>query len=143
RGEEPEGRLNSLDLAPSGVEVRSALQVINVCGDEQMPDQDDTFLIRLDPSGTFIQIYVNGVLEFTAAKDDVTQINVFGAGGNDNLIVDSSNGTVAVPGGINYDGDNPCPGQIGAGTGGIDRLTVTASPATPAIRRATYPLPAS
>src|SRR5262249_40518682 len=41
-------------------------------------------------------------------------------------------------GGINYDGDNPCPGQIGAGTGGIDRLTVTASPATPAIGRETY-----
>ena len=34
----------------------------------------------------------------------LTQINVNGLGGNDTLIVDSSNGLINVPNGINYDG---------------------------------------
>jgi len=35
---------------------------------------------------------------------------------------DSSNGLINVLNGTRYDGDNPCPGQIGAGIGGFDRL---------------------
>lgn len=112
-GNNPGGKLGTLDLYTTGVRVTSGSEVINVTGDEQFNNQDDTFLIKLDSTGTFIQFFVNGVLEFTAAKATVTQINVDGFGGNDNLVVDSSNGLISIPNGIRYNGGN-----------GFDRLTL-------------------
>jgi len=103
--------------------VVSELSVLTICGDEDAPNQDDIFRLVLDPNNnTQLQVFVNNVLEFTGPIAAISQINVFAAGGNDQLIVDSSNGLIIVPNGIRYDGDQGCPGQEGAGFGGFDRL---------------------
>ncbi len=97
--------------------------VLNVCGDELFPNQDDTVrLVRNAVNPLLLEVYVNGVLEFSNFLVAIQQINVFTAGGNDLLIVDSTNGLITVPNGIRYDGDNGCPGQAGAGLGGFDTL---------------------
>lgn len=96
---------------------------LNVCGDDAIPIQDDTFrLVRNAANPLLLDVYVNNVLQFSGPIAGIEQINVFGAGGNDTLIVDSSNALINVFNGIRYDGDNACPGQIGAGFGGFDRL---------------------
>ncbi len=116
--------------------------ILEVCGDQDFPNEDDTFRLVRDPvNNLFLDVFVNNtsaVPDFTVPMALVNQINVFGAGGNDNLIVDSSNGLITVPNGIRYDGDHPCPdsSQIifdgegfyagsTAGFGGFDRLTLT------------------
>ena len=107
--------------------------VLNVCGDEQQVNQDDTIvLIRDAGNPALLNVLVNGVLEFSGPIAAFTQINVFGIGGNDNLIVDSTNGLINVPLGIRYDGDGACPSSNGEGFDpnaagydrGFDRLTL-------------------
>ena len=99
--------------------------ILTICGDEQFANQDDTFLLIRDPNNpSQLQVFVNGDLEFSGPLAPFQQINVYGAGGNDNLIVDSTNGLINVPDGIRYNGDDPCPDQIGAGIGGFDSLTL-------------------
>jgi Dockerin type I domain/RTX calcium-binding nonapeptide repeat (4 copies) len=92
---------------------------LNVCGDEQYVNQDDQFLLIRDAGNpAMLDVFVNGVLEFSGPMAGINQINVFGVGGNDTLIVDSSNGLITVPDGIRYDGDGACPTQID-GEGGF------------------------
>jgi hypothetical protein len=110
-GDNPDGALSRLDDYTSAVTVTPSGEVVNVTGDEQFANQDDTIRIALDASGTFIEFFVNGTLEYTAPRAAVTQINVNGLGGDDRLVVDSSNGVIDVDNGIRYDG----------GTG-VDRL---------------------
>ncbi len=105
---------------------------VSVLGDQTSPNQDDTFEIALDPTGAYVEIRRNGAVVFfgpvaTAPANvaAVAQINVFGAGGDDELIVDSSNGLVDLLDGIHYDGNEGFPGQMGAGIGGFDGLTLT------------------
>ncbi|MFO0965132.1 MAG: FG-GAP-like repeat-containing protein [Gemmataceae bacterium] len=102
--------------------------VLQICGDQDFANEDDTFRLVRDPvNNLMLDVFVNNttsVPTFVVPLALVDQINVFGAGGNDNLIVDSSNGLITVPSGIRYDGDNPCPGQAGAGIGGFDTLTL-------------------
>jgi hypothetical protein len=109
--------------------VRNVIEtpgVLLVCGDEQFPNQDDTFrLVRNALNPQLLEIYINNVLEFSGPLAAIQQIDVFGAGGNDTLIVDSSNGLINVFNGIRYDGDHGCPGQVGAGIGGFDTLRLT------------------
>jgi hypothetical protein len=97
--------------------------VLNVCGDEEQINQDDQFrLVRNPANPLLLDVFVNGVMEFEGPMAAVSQINVFAAGGNDDLTVDSSNGLISVTNGIRYDGDHGCPGQMNAGIGGLDRL---------------------
>jgi hypothetical protein len=111
-GDNPAGTLQTLDLYTVGVTVAgSGGVVVNVFGDEDFTNESDNFRIVLDPSGTFVQFFINDVLEFTYAKNAIRQINVFGLGGNDNLTVDSTNGLISLGGlgsipnnGIQYDG---------------------------------------
>ena len=107
--------------------------VLNVCGDANQVNQDDTFLlIRDEENPLLIDMFVNGVLEFQGPLAALQQINVFGVGGNDELIIDSSHGLITVPTGIRYDGDGICsffePGDdieiIGLDRG-FDTLTLT------------------
>lgn len=94
--------------------------VINVCGDEQYVNQDDVFLLIRDAGNpAMLNVFVNGVLEGSVPMAGLNQINVFGVGGNDTLIVDSSNGLIAVPDGIRYDGDGACPDMDEGGNGGV------------------------
>src|SRR5204863_1806264 len=62
-----------------------------------------------------LQVFVNNtsaVPDLEVPLASVQQINVFGVGGNDNLIVDSTSGLINVSGGIRYDGDGACPPDI-------------------------------
>lgn len=121
-GDNPAGN-TSLDVYVDRVVLRSTGgQLVSICGDEDFANQDDLIRLTLDASGTFLQVYVNGVLEFTGTLAAIQQINVFAAGGNDTLIVDSTNGLITVPAGIRYDGDHGCPDDVSAGIGGFDRL---------------------
>ena len=75
---------------------------------------DDTFYIRKDASGKYVQFYYftgnspnpsfNGkVPAYTAAIEALTQINIVGRGGNDTLVLDASNGPISGRG-ISFDG---------------------------------------
>jgi len=106
--------------------------VLNICGDEDFVNQDDVFrLIRNAMNPLILDVYLNSIAPvFSVALAVIEQINVFGVGGNDTLIVDSSNGLITVPNGIRWDGDGACPdmdegGNAGVGFGydrGIDTL---------------------
>ena len=86
--------------------------VLTICGDEDFPNQDDEILLIRDPNNPLLlQVFINGVMEFSGALATINQINVFGVGGNDRLIVDSTNGLINVADGIRYDGDGACPGE--------------------------------
>ncbi len=81
---------------------------------------NNTYIVRLDPSGQFVQFYDNipagsGLPTYTATLTALSKIIVDGGAGDDTLIVDMSNGNPIPVGGISYDG--------GAGT---DTIQVTA-----------------
>jgi hypothetical protein len=90
--------------------------VLNICGDEDFVNQDDVIrLVRNALNPLLLDVFINNVsaipdAQFVLAL--IQQINIFGVGGNDELIVDSSNGLINVPGGIRYDGDGACPPDL-------------------------------
>src|SRR5262249_19454004 len=60
--------------------VVSEPPVINVCGDENQTNQDDTFkLVRNAANPLLLDIFVNGVMEFEGPLAAINQINVFAA----------------------------------------------------------------
>ena len=90
---------------------------MNICGDEDQVNQDDVFrLVRNAGNPLLLDVFINGVLSFTGPLAAIGQINVFGGGGNDNLIVDSTNGLINTAGGIRYDGDGKCPDEASPAT---------------------------
>ena len=107
--------------------------VLTVCGDENAVNQDDTILlVREAGNPLMLDVFINGVLEFSGPLAALDHINVFGVGGNDNLIVDSTNGLINASNGIRYDGDGACPGvPNGAGYDrGFDKLTLVQTAGT-------------
>ncbi len=110
-----------------------AFGILQICGDEDYPNQDDTFWLVLNQANPLLlDVFQNNTTttpDFQVPLALVFQINVFAAGGNDNLIVDSSNGLIDVPNAIRYDGDHGCPDSLFAGSlpgiGGFDMLTLT------------------
>jgi hypothetical protein len=106
-GNNPNGALSFTDTYTTRATLQwSGGEIVNMFGDSDFLNEDDTFKIVLDASGTFIEFFENGTLKFTATESVVTQINAFGFGGNDTLIVDSSNGLINVANGIRYNGGN-------------------------------------
>ena len=107
----------------------NAAGVMVICGDQDFANEDDTFKLVRDPGDPLLlDVFQNNTTttpDFQVPLAVVQQIDVFAAGGNDNLIVDSSNGLISVAGGIRYDADHGCPGDTAAGIGGFDRLTLT------------------
>ena len=106
--------------------------VLTICGDEDHINQDDEIrLVRNTANPLLLDVHLNSVLAFSAPLAGFEQINVFGVGGNDELIVDTSNGMITVPEGIRYDGDGACffDGEGHAGDAGFDlgfdTLTIT------------------
>lgn len=119
-------------VLPPGVNL--AGNALTVCGDLDYPNEDDTFRIVRDPvNNQVVDIFINNTgttPNFAVPLALIGQINVFAAGGNDDLIVDSSNGLISLSAGIRYDGDHPCPGDTTAGIGGLDRLDLVQSGAS-------------
>jgi hypothetical protein len=105
----------------------NATGVLNICGDEDYLNEDDTIRVVRDPlNNLLLDVFLNNttsVPTFSIPLSLIDQINVFAAGGNDTLIVDSTNGLINVPNGIRYDGDHACPGfEVPGAIGGFDRL---------------------
>ena len=103
-GNNPGGN-TTFDIYVDRVRVASTLgQTITATGSAGA----DNYVVRLDASGTFIQIYENtattGVPTYTATLASVNNIVVNGNNGNDTLTVDYTNGNPIPSGGINYSG---------------------------------------
>jgi hypothetical protein len=79
---------------------------LNINGDTDYPGENDTIKLVIDPSNTaLLDVYLNSLAPvYQVPLALLNQINVNGLGGNDTLIVDSTNGLINVPNGINYDG---------------------------------------
>ena len=85
--------------------------VLVITGDENGFAEDDTIRLVIDAANpSLLDVFINGELE-QFQLSVIQQINVDSLGGNDTLIVDSSNGLINVLNGIRYDGD-----------GGVDDL---------------------
>ena len=110
--------------------------VLTICGDEDHINQDDIIrLVRNALNPLILDVFLNSVAPvFSVPLAALNQINVFGVGGNDDLIVDIVNGLIDIPDGIRYDGDGICtvagddqsglPDVVGVDRG-IDTLTLT------------------
>ena len=90
--------------------------VLNITGDQDYPNENDIFRLVRDPNNNaLLDVYINGTLNGPYQLGAISQISVNGEGGNNTLIVDSSNGLINVPNGIQYNGGN-------TGTGGFNTL---------------------
>ena len=82
-----------------------AAGVLEIFGDEDgFAEDDDILLIREANNPLLLDVFINDVLVLTTQISLVQQINVYTLGGNDTLMVDSTNGLINVPLGIRYDG---------------------------------------
>jgi hypothetical protein len=79
-----------------------------IVGDEDFEGQNDVIrLVRDEANPALLNVFLNSAVPvMTVQLSVLEQINVFGRAGNDTLIIDSSNGLINVPVGINYDGEN-------------------------------------
>jgi hypothetical protein len=76
--------------------------VLTITGDILNPNRNDTFTLEVDGiTHKFLQYSVNGAVNLTLLSS-INQIVVQGGGGDDQLIVDVSNGLINIP--ISYDG---------------------------------------
>jgi hypothetical protein len=82
--------------------------VLQVDGDTDFPGEDDIIKLVRNPNVTnILDVYLNNLVTpiLSVPITSIEQINVNGLGGNDTLIVDSTNGLINVVNGIRYDGD--------------------------------------
>jgi len=81
------------------------LGVLQITGDDDFAGQDDTItLIRNALNPALLDVFINDDF-FQFQLSTIQQINVDSLGGNDTLIVDSTNGLIDVGNGIRYDGN--------------------------------------
>ena len=94
--------------------------VLEINGDMAFAGQDDVILLERDANNpSRLNVFVNSFPSGQFEIDTIEQINVNGLGGNDTLIVDSTNGLIDINMGIRFDGDL-----------GFDRLDVTQTDGT-------------
>jgi len=80
-------------------------RVLQITGDDDFAGQDDTItLIRNAVTPDFLDVIVNGVPFGPFELALLDKIDIDALGGNDTLIVDSTNGLIEVPQGIDFDG---------------------------------------
>ena len=80
--------------------------ILTINGDQDFANENDTIKLIRDPANPLmLDVYLNSATPVESYPlATIQQINVNGLGGNDTLIVDSSNGLITVPDGIHYDG---------------------------------------
>ncbi|HEV3120478.1 MAG TPA: hypothetical protein VGY53_01180, partial [Isosphaeraceae bacterium] len=92
-------------LSNASVAVNGA-GVLQINGDQDYPNEDDTIKLEREAANPLLlDVFLNSATPvLTVPLASLKQINVNGLGGNDTLIVDSTNGLISVPNGIRYDG---------------------------------------
>ena len=78
--------------------------IVTLNGDQDSADQDDAINVALDATGMYLEVRINGTLEFSSPKSQVSELNILGWGGNDTLTVDFTNGDPLPAGGLMFDG---------------------------------------
>jgi hypothetical protein len=108
--------------------------ILTITGDQDYSNEDDTVKLEREANNpTLLDVFLNSTTPvLTVPIASIQQINVNTLGGNDTLIVDSTNGLIDVPGGIRYDGgtgDNNLELlQTGGPTQTSDTYTVITNP---------------
>jgi precorrin-6B methylase 2 len=99
--------------------------VLQVFGDDDFSGQNDTIVLAIDPSNpSMLDVLVNNDF-FQYQLATIDQINVDSFGGNDKLIVDSTNGLISVVNGIRFNGGDQSDSLELRQTGGPTRSTDT------------------
>jgi len=104
--------------------------VFQIDGDTDFAGQDDIIKLIRDPNNTnLLDVFLNNLVteEISIPIGAIEQINVNGLGGNDTLMVDSTNGLINVVNGIRYDGDGGSDSLQLLQTGGPIRTSDTYS----------------
>ncbi len=132
-GNNPNGALSNMDIYVDRVIVEfTGGQTVTATGG----GGNDTYFIRTDPSGSFVQFYENnptltGVPTYTASRAALSSIVVNGDGGDDRLTLSFANGNPITGGGVTYDGgSNGATGddlRLQGGTFGTVTYTATGS----------------
>jgi FG-GAP repeat len=118
-GDNPDGTLTRMDVYTARVvPMFAGGQTVSATGGAAA----DNYVLRLDPSGTYLQVYENnpalsGRPTFTGTLAAVTRVVINGNGGNDQLILDYSHGDPVPSGGITFNG-----------AAGADALQVSGAP---------------
>jgi len=109
--------------------VIDTIGVLQIFGDEDFFGQDDTIRLVRDTSfSNLLDVFINSTAPvLTVEMSLLSQINVFSLGGNDTLIIDSTNGLINVVNGIRYDGDGGSDSLRLEQTGGPQRVSDTYS----------------
>lgn len=82
----------------------SSSTTVTINGDQDSVNQNDTVNVALDATGMYLEVRINGDLEFSSPKSQVSELNILGWGGNDTLTVDFTNGNPVPAGGLMFDG---------------------------------------
>ena len=121
---------STIDLAAPGYDLVTGYGLIDatalllrlnggtlpVTGDQDTPNENDTFVLRLNASNSgLLDVVLNGDVIATVGRPLVNKVTIDGRGGDDTLTLDYSNGVFAIPGGIQF-----------TGGGGTDTIRVTA-----------------
>jgi hypothetical protein len=103
--------------------------VLQIVGDMDFAGEDDAIRLMREPGNpSLLDVFLNsGTPTLTAQLSTLQQINVNGLGGNDTLIMDSTNGLINVPLGTRYDGGSGRDGLQLLQTGGLPHTSDTYS----------------
>lgn len=120
--------IDAVHRNPDGITVNTLMTgqlSVDVSGEIPLSNNPNTFLITLDQTGEYVNIFVNGSLDLTQPLALIDRINVLGLGGSDQLTVDSTNGLIAVADGIHFDGGGGVDTLRFAQAGGATRISDT------------------
>ena len=124
------GSISSVEAFTASASFSSSTDgnVLTVAGDDSGMPTDDSIIIRRSAANpAFVEVLLNGQLQYAGLLASLDQINVNSLAGNDTLTIDNSHGVVNVA--VNYDG--------GASATDHNTLAITGNPGTP-IARETY-----
>ncbi len=113
--------IDAIHRTPSSVTINtlpSGQVILDVSSENPASNDPNDFLITLDDTGKYLEIFVNGSLDLVQPLSSIDRINILGSGGDDKLTVDSSNGLISLVDGIHFDGGGATDTLILTQTGG-------------------------